>query len=255
MLMLRPLLRYADFRGRARRAEYWLFVLVQGVVMGLFLAMAFGSLGADTAQGALGGFMLWMGLMGIAGLAFFIPNLAVLVRRLHDTGRSGWWMMLQAPGWFAPMMMGGALVGAGAQVGTATDPQAATAAVLGALAGGSLIMMVASLCSLILFVFTLLPGTSGPNRFGPDPKDPEGRVSTDDAGGSSIDEARLDELFAQAKKERDGPYKPVFDFSPGAPDPQPFAPRTMSTPAADASAFGQSAYDLNAPRTFGRRGA
>ena len=251
MLMLRPLLRYADFRGRARRAEYWLFVLFQGVLLGLLLALAMGSLGQKTTQAAVAGFMLWIGLLGLAGLALFIPNLAVLVRRLHDTGRSGWWILLQAPGWFAPMLVGGALATAGAQAGG--DPAAATSAIVGALAGSSMIMMAASLCSLVLFVFTLLPGTKGPNRFGPDPKDPEGRLSLDE-GAASAEADRFDELFAQARKERDGPYTPVFDFSPGAPDPQPFGPRTMSSPAMDASAFDSPGFD-SAPRPFGRRGA
>lgn len=73
---------YANFEGRARRAEFWNFVLfnflLQLTVLILSIIFIF-----------LGGFLLW-GLLGLYNLAIFIPNLAVIVRRLHDTGKSGW---------------------------------------------------------------------------------------------------------------------------------------------------------------------
>ena len=81
--------KYATFSGRARRSEYWwwyLFVTIVFVVAGI-LDRAVGLTYSDTTVG--GG---WIAT--IAGIVFLIPNLAVSVRRLHDTGRSGWWLLI-----------------------------------------------------------------------------------------------------------------------------------------------------------------
>jgi uncharacterized membrane protein YhaH (DUF805 family) len=72
---------YAVFEGRARRMEYWMFVLVN-----LFI-----SIGIGLVQGLLG---LGEIIGSLYGLAIFIPALAVTMRRLHDSGRSGWWVLL-----------------------------------------------------------------------------------------------------------------------------------------------------------------
>ena len=74
---------YANFSGRASKAEFWWWVLFFTLLMlavGIIAAVMSPSMG-----GALSG-LVWLGL--------FLPNLAVQVRRLHDTGRSGWWMLL-----------------------------------------------------------------------------------------------------------------------------------------------------------------
>ncbi len=73
--------KYADFSGRARRAEYWWFTLV-------YIIAAIVVLVIDLAVGA--SFILY--LLFIA--ATFIPGLAMVVRRLHDTNRSGWWYLV-----------------------------------------------------------------------------------------------------------------------------------------------------------------
>ncbi len=81
--------KYATFSGRARRSEYWwwyLFVTIVYIVAGI-LDRAVGLTYSDTTVG--GG---WIAT--IALIVFFIPNLAVAVRRLHDTGRSGWWLLI-----------------------------------------------------------------------------------------------------------------------------------------------------------------
>ncbi|MFC3689024.1 DUF805 domain-containing protein [Aquipuribacter hungaricus] len=77
---------YVGFRGRARRSEYWWFVLFTFLVT-LIAGSADALLGlADsTGNGPIG---------GLATLALLLPSLAVGVRRLHDTGRSGWWMLI-----------------------------------------------------------------------------------------------------------------------------------------------------------------
>jgi uncharacterized membrane protein YhaH (DUF805 family) len=78
--------KYAVFRGRARRKEYWMFVLVSvalSFVVGLLGAMA----GVESDEGAT--------LLGLAyTVALLPPALGVSVRRLHDTGRSGWWVLV-----------------------------------------------------------------------------------------------------------------------------------------------------------------
>lgn len=80
---------YANFDGRARRAEYWKFVLVNiGIVMALYVLAFLGSLVSETVS------MLIFGLVLLYSLAVFIPSLAVGVRRLHDTDKSGWWYLL-----------------------------------------------------------------------------------------------------------------------------------------------------------------
>lgn len=73
--------KYAEFSGRARRQEFWMFVL--------FNCLASVALGVvDGILGTNGG------LGGLYSLAVLIPSLAVSVRRLHDTDRSGWWILV-----------------------------------------------------------------------------------------------------------------------------------------------------------------
>lgn len=105
---------YADFSGRARRTEYWMFGLVNFAITLVFYVLAFV---------AHSGFFIL--LVALYGLAVLLPSLAVLVRRLHDIGMSGWWI---------------------------------------------LIGLVPIVGSIVLLVFTVLPGNRGPNRYGDDPK-------------------------------------------------------------------------------------
>ncbi len=67
---------YADFNGRARRTEYWMFTLVNSIIV-IVLSII--------------GIKL---LSSLYGLAVLIPGLAVAVRRLHDIGKSGWMYLL-----------------------------------------------------------------------------------------------------------------------------------------------------------------
>ena len=82
---------YANFSGRARRKEYWMFVLVQAIVM-IGLMILDSVLGLDFE---LQGISLGYGYLYLIGLiVHFIPSLAVLVRRLHDVGKSGWFYFI-----------------------------------------------------------------------------------------------------------------------------------------------------------------
>jgi uncharacterized membrane protein YhaH (DUF805 family) len=81
--------KYAEFHGRARRSEYWFFILftaIVGAVAGILDAI-FG-LRSGAQYGGTGP------IQGLLQLALLIPTLAVGARRLHDTGRSGWWQLI-----------------------------------------------------------------------------------------------------------------------------------------------------------------
>jgi uncharacterized membrane protein YhaH (DUF805 family) len=147
--MILPFKRYADFSGRSRRMEFWSFVLLNAIVytilIGLMIAGGFPMMAAMSdpamsdpsaimAEGPGALFYIGAGLLVIYGLAIFIPNIAVVVRRLHDRDMSGWWYL-------------GVIV-------------------------ASMIPLVGFVAGIAFLVLMLLPGTPGPNRFGPDPKDP-----------------------------------------------------------------------------------
>lgn len=130
--MILPYRRYAEFQGRSRRREYWMFALFYTLVM-IVLNALFGTHDAVRAPGT---FVYGTRLVGIGGgvaglfwLASLVPGLAVSVRRLHDQDRSGWLLLL----WLVPLLGWFALL-----------------------------------------VLMCLEGTRGPNRHGPDPKDPGG---------------------------------------------------------------------------------
>lgn len=78
---------YATFSGRARRAEYWWFVVFSIVVLGI-AAVIDGAAGLRIEGQPVG----WV--YAVVGLALLVPSIAVTFRRLHDTGRSGWWWLL-----------------------------------------------------------------------------------------------------------------------------------------------------------------
>ena len=129
--MLMPLRRYADFSGRSRRKEYWMFFLFNMLVaagiwcvIGVAMLLMYNMNASESAMMAL--FMPLIGLYMLYVLAMFVPGLAVTVRRFHDQDHSGWMILL------------GLIPGLG---------------------------------GLILLVFMCLEGTRGPNRFGPDPVD------------------------------------------------------------------------------------
>lgn len=80
---VKVLKQYADFSGRARRMEYWMFVLVNAII-GFVLYL----------PAIVTGDQIWAILYYVYALAVLIPSLAVAVRRLHDTGRTGWWILI-----------------------------------------------------------------------------------------------------------------------------------------------------------------
>lgn len=79
--------KYAVFSGRARRKEYWLFVLFN--IIFSIIAMILDVLAGTRMENQYYGFIYI-----IYSLAMILPSLAVTVRRLHDTNRSGWWILI-----------------------------------------------------------------------------------------------------------------------------------------------------------------
>ena len=78
--------KYAVFKGRAGRKEYWYFVLFNFII-GFVLGFIEGLVGITT--------VMYFPVLGlIYTLAILLPGLGVTVRRLHDTGRSGWWLFI-----------------------------------------------------------------------------------------------------------------------------------------------------------------
>lgn len=86
---LKVLQNYAVFSGRARRKEYWMFFLFNIIVsfmLGLVLGLVGALLGLGTTLSDTASILY--------GLGIFVPALAVAVRRMHDLGRSGWWIIV-----------------------------------------------------------------------------------------------------------------------------------------------------------------
>ena len=132
--MLMPLKRYADFQGRSRRKEFWMFelflILITIVLeIPLFASMVPMLSRASDAAPSFSPVTIIFGLLLVLFfIAVLIPYIAVQVRRLHDTDRSGWWLLL------------------------------------------GVVPIVNYIGAIVLLVFYCLDGTRGPNRFGADPK-------------------------------------------------------------------------------------
>jgi uncharacterized membrane protein YhaH (DUF805 family) len=140
-----------DYAGRSRRKEYWAYFLFAFVTLALVEVIE-AKLGLSRAAGPSG--VREGGRLGsIVMLVLAIPGLAVAVRRLHDSNRAGWWLALPA----API-----LFWILALVGRFNSP-----------ALFKPVMAAIALSPLIVLGMMCLPGTKGPNRFGPDPRDPD----------------------------------------------------------------------------------
>lgn len=88
---------YAVFNGRSRRKEYWFFVLFN-LIASIVLSVVDSVIGTFSAESGIGL------LSGLYSLAVLVPAIAVSIRRLHDTNRSGWWLLIS----FIPLI--GAIV-------------------------------------------------------------------------------------------------------------------------------------------------
>jgi uncharacterized membrane protein YhaH (DUF805 family) len=89
--------RYAEFTGRSRRKELWMFVLFNAIILTVLYMGGMMMAGQGSSLGTI-----FFALYGIYALAALVPSLAVDVRRLHDIGKSGWWLLIA----FVPIVGG-----------------------------------------------------------------------------------------------------------------------------------------------------
>ncbi len=167
---------YAQFNGRATRAEFWWWVLVSNLAI----------VTAAIVDAVLTVIFLALGVPFIGPLAFlliigvFLPSLAVAVRRLHDIGKSGWWLLA----WYGIDFVDSLLFVAGLVLvvvflafgfggdGGSGSGMSSTSWIL--LGGALLLSLVALAAILAVYVWALVwlvrQGQPGPNQHGPDPR-------------------------------------------------------------------------------------
>lgn len=143
--------KYATFAGRARRAEYWYFVLFSTLAR-LVTTILDASVGM---RGTSGG-----PFTALLSLALLIPSLAVLTRRMHDTDRSGFWVL----GFYGVFFVG--LIGIVAAFFVQARSGVTEPGAVGIMIVFGLLMLAASIWILVI---TVTKGTTGSNRYGPDP--------------------------------------------------------------------------------------
>ena len=168
--------KYAEFSGRATRAEFWwwqLSVSIAGFALGSIDA-SIASFGEGNAYSPLG---------AVFGLATFLPGLAVAARRLHDIGKSGWWLVV----FFTAGILGWIPIAAGLAVAAINglfDPVWSKATVVPLLLGIGIALVIWLVIAVWFVLWMARQGQTGDNRFGPDPRAPDAPVpSPADAAG------------------------------------------------------------------------
>lgn len=121
---------YTNFEGRSRRAEYW-WVILANLIIGAVAGFIIGAIGGGFADLNVIGLLL-TAVLGLYFLAILVPSIALGVRRFHDLDQTGWLVLVFA------------LVG--------------------------LIPLIGFLAVIAQYIWFAMPGTTGPNKYGPDPK-------------------------------------------------------------------------------------
>lgn len=152
----RPVEKYADFSGRASRPEYWWYSLAL-IVASIVVSIIESILGIDNMVGPYGPLSL------ILMLGLLVPGVAVTVRRLHDTDRSGWWILVAV----IPYLIVGIMAGMAGASGS-----------MAALGSAGMASILAFVGLVVLLIFMVLPGTPGDNRYGPPPTATGGSAAT-----------------------------------------------------------------------------
>ena len=152
---------YVNFSGRAQRSQFWWFILFAWISSSIlsYIPLTWNS----TSN------LSFIPIVGqVYSLALILPSLAVTVRRLHDTNRSGWWLLAI---WIP--VLGGLIIGIVIGMAFVAADESGFG-VVGLLIGLILGLLVGSVVSLVISLVLLVPaGTVGPNRYGPDPLQPE----------------------------------------------------------------------------------
>ena len=152
--------KFFDFTGRARRSEYWWFCLFQLLV----------SIPCSILDELLDFTVGFSGVNVIACLVLLFPALSVSWRRLHDTGRSGWWY-----GASCILMAIGVVIGVIMVIFEINSGTFENDALLSVLFGAASVavwipIMASFILGIICFVFTLLDSHKTENKYGPSPK-------------------------------------------------------------------------------------
>lgn len=166
--------KYADFTGRARRSEYWWFCLFTLLVMllpliGLIVSAVGVGVSVDDYSSFSGGWFIALVfsfiILMIIALVFLVPSLAVTTRRLHDTGRSGWWIVASYA-----FSVFSSFIEAFVFDSNTIDASSLAEASVGAIAVWGVIYLINLGLSIAILVFTLLDSHKGENKYGPSPK-------------------------------------------------------------------------------------
>ncbi|MCL2101276.1 MAG: DUF805 domain-containing protein [Fibromonadales bacterium] len=166
---------YVNFKGRARRREYWGFYLfffifslvisiiggIIGIALGAIAGLAVEGLDVFATMDSVAQIFINL-LSGLYGLAMSLPFLAVLARRLHDIGKSGWWILILV----IPIII--------------FIPFVILLVVLAGEGLSNLVIIFTLLAliiavivpNIIVFAWTLMDGERGENKYGPSPKYP-----------------------------------------------------------------------------------
>ncbi len=168
---IKCLRQYFDFKGRARRKEYWMFYLWLLIIKAVIYLVSFllggglPGIGSDPSMPPelmpknIGMGMFFTGLLMLYGLGLFIPQLAVTVRRLHDTGKSGWWLLV----YYIVIICAATVLSLSAIKATMDGNELVEWPIWVSLA----ILLVISIWFLVLMV---KKGDVGRNKYGEDPK-------------------------------------------------------------------------------------
>lgn len=157
--------KYADFTGRARRSEYWFFYLfyILVVIAANFVFEILGLLGMPKIIGTVGNLVVTLG--------FIVPQYAAEFRRLHDTGRSGWWiggyLLFGLVIAVQIIVLAINYVQYGGGVSTMYDYLTEN---VGALIGLLLMGGIAVVWNIVLIVFCVFDSKPETNKYGPSPK-------------------------------------------------------------------------------------
>lgn len=191
--------KYCVFKGRACRAEFWYFELFTFLLSVLYSCVwgivALPQLLKGASPEELVNSYTWITvLVTIIDLGIALPSLGVATRRLHDTGRSGWWLFA----FYAIIIVGSALLGVGsALMASSLDVEAASK---GLLVAGLALLIPFLPMGVVMLVWLIQKGTKGPNRYGDDP------TRTAAAADDEVVDVTLDASTRRAAS--DDSYKP-----------------------------------------------
>ena len=170
--------KYFDFKGRARRSEYWwycLFSVVACLIWALFgtllLALPIGMVVQHVSGNETAGLTTMIIILCIPLLFLVLPSISVQVRRLHDTGRSGWWMVASIILEIVAAALPFTLFGSDAIDFDFMEEFSRSFELSTAAGVADVVLTIATnAMSIILIVFSIFDSHKTENKYGPSPK-------------------------------------------------------------------------------------